>query len=106
MSAEFRDYLDARRESTAERFEQIVNRVASLEALVDDFATVYATGSFGRGEASPNSDLDLFILTDDVSEEDRTPRLSAVNAIRLQAGLVKAAEEEKLPPFSDDGAYL
>jgi predicted nucleotidyltransferase len=36
-------------------------RLKSSEQIVKSKACVYATGSFGRGEASMHSDLDLFI---------------------------------------------
>lgn len=69
-----------------------------------DFATVYATGSFGRGEASRYSDLDVFILTE--SDEKGRLCLTPLDTIRVQAALIEAAQLENLPRFSDDGAYL
>lgn len=97
-------FLDSRRKYTDARFLKIQKRLESASPLLGDFATVYATGSFGRGEASQHSDLDVFILTE--NNVEGPPRLTPLQTIRLQAALIDAVEEEELPPFSDEGAYL
>lgn len=101
---EARGFLATRKARTDERFARIQERLRPAEALLGDFATVYATGSIGRGEASQHSDLDVFI----VSESDAEGRLllKPLETIRLQAALIEAAAQEEFPPFSDDGAYL
>lgn len=63
--------LEARQAHTAERFSLIEAALLSPAADGGDScevrygprATVYATGSYGRGEASQHSDLDLFIVS-------------------------------------------
>jgi len=102
MSAEA--FLARRKESTDERFLRVQERLSRAEALLGDFATVYATGSFGRGEASDHSDLDVFILTD--ADDKGRRKLTGLDTIRLQAALIEAVDAEGLPPFSDDGIYL
>lgn len=97
-------FLEQRKNTTDARFAAFQARVAPADALVANFATVYATGSFGRQEASPYSDLDLFILTE--SDPESGPGLTPLNTIRLQAALIDAAQQAGFPPFSDEGAYL
>jgi predicted nucleotidyltransferase len=94
-------FLQQRRTNTDERFLRIQQRVQSVEPILGDFATVYVTGSYGRGEASDYSDLDAFILSD--TDAEKRAKLSPVDTIRVQKALVEA---EGLPPFTDEGAYL
>ena len=54
------ELADRRTESLA-RFDELRARLQVAESIVRGKACVYATGSFGRGEASQHSDLDLFI---------------------------------------------
>lgn len=56
------DQLAKRRTYTLNRIGEIQSRLAGPEKIARDKACVYVTGSFGRLEASPHSDLDLFIL--------------------------------------------
>ncbi len=76
----------------------------------EQVACVYATGSFGRLEASQHSDLDLFIASLPTASE-QSPKakrrlLSQLNEICLKAELVKTTQKENLPPFDGDGEYL
>jgi predicted nucleotidyltransferase len=64
---------------------------------------VYVTGSYGRLEAWPGSDIDLFFLYDGASEDGRLPWTTF---LRLAARLIDATEEMGFPPFSGDGRYL
>lgn len=73
-------------------------------------ACVYATGSFGRREAGPHSDLDLFM----VGKRDGRPGregiegslLKRLDEICIKADLIEATRELKIPEFSGDGRYL
>ncbi len=65
-------------------------------------ACVYATGSMGRGEMSRRSDLDVFVLRDEMA----TDPLTKLEEIRLKARLIEAAKAEGYPPFSRDGQYV
>jgi hypothetical protein len=68
------------------------------------------TGSFGRGEASAYSDLDLFILGQGYGqpkwEGKRESKLRRLEEIRLMADLIEVTEELRFPPFSGDGRWL
>lgn len=60
---------------------------------------VYATGSFGRGEASPESDLDIFFI-------DRGSDCTRITMALVTADLVMICRQLQLPEFSDGGRYL
>jgi hypothetical protein len=103
--------LESRRSFTAQRLNDLRGRLVEAEARVGDKARVYATGSFGRGEASTHSDLDLFIVgkDDEVgSNAERNPRsaLRRLDEICVKANLIQATRDLGFPEFSGDGEYL
>jgi UTP:GlnB (protein PII) uridylyltransferase len=55
-------YLASTRQASEERFTKLKSDLEEAESLIAGKACVYATGSFGRFEAGPTSDLDLFIV--------------------------------------------
>lgn len=67
--------------------------------------SIYAVGSYGRGEASKHSDIDLFFIHNDlqgVQVDD--PRLSG---IRVMSAVIREMEEGmEFPPPSNDGQFL
>jgi predicted nucleotidyltransferase len=94
------EVLETRRSETASRFEQLQKQLSAADKLAADKACVYATGSFGRGEASKYSDLDLFI----VGRADKNRReLSNLEEIRIKADLIEATQTLGIPEFSGDG---
>jgi len=102
--------IDGRRDFSDERFEKLRESLTEAPEICADKACIYATGSFGRREASPHSDLDLFIVSlsyekDDKVEIDRS-RLSKLNEILLKAELIRVSKELKFPDFSQDGRFL
>jgi hypothetical protein len=87
------------------------NRLSKIQALLKGAAKiaggkgcVYATGSFGRGEASQFSDLDLFIVGQTLADGGRA--LGNLDEICIKADLVDATRKLKIPDFSGDGVYL
>lgn len=77
--------------------------IAGKSAVTDQSdLCVYTAGSYGRLEAWPSSDLDLFIVHDD-SSGDPLPLLTS---IRVQAALVDCFDELHLQPPSNDGEFL
>jgi predicted nucleotidyltransferase len=99
-----------RRSKTAARIAELRSRMKAAEALVTGKACIYATGSFGRREAGPYSDLDLFIL----GKRDGKPgrdgmegsHLKRLDEICIKADLIEVTRELKIPEFSGDGRYL
>jgi predicted nucleotidyltransferase len=102
--------LDNRRAETANRIDELRGRLIDAEVLARGKACVYATGSFGRREASRFSDLDLFI----VGKSDGKPGqdgkqgslLKRLDEICIKADLIEATRELGIPEFSGDGRYL
>jgi predicted nucleotidyltransferase len=99
--------IEKRRRYADQRFQQLREALESASEICAGKACIYATGSFGRREASTHSDLDLFIvsLSDETDGLDRS-RLSKLNEILLKAELISAAKELRFPEFSQDGRFL
>ncbi|HWN57226.1 MAG TPA: nucleotidyltransferase domain-containing protein [Methylomirabilota bacterium] len=95
--------LEDRRDETKSRFKQLQNELRAADQLAANKACVYATGSFGRDEASKHSDLDLFIIG--TGKKDRR-ELSRLEEICIKAELIKAVQKFGIQEFSNDGEYL
>ena len=99
-----------RRSKTDARIAELRGKLKAAEALARGKACVFATGSFGRREAGPYSDLDLFIL----GKRDGEPRhngiegslLKRLDEICIKADLIEATRALNIPDFSGDGRYL
>jgi predicted nucleotidyltransferase len=102
--------LADRRSDTATRIAKLRERLKAAEALAQGKACVYATGSFGRCEASPYSDLDLFIVGQRDGKPGRDGKegslLKGLDEICIKADLIEATRELNIPEFSGDGRYL
>ena len=99
--------LEDRQTATTHRFEEMRGRLTAAEDRCAGKACVYATGSFGRGEASRFSDLDLFIVGNSTNRNGQDERaLSRLDEICVKADLIQVTRELKIPEFSGDGEYL
>lgn len=102
--------LFRRRERTNSRIQSLKATLTNADSLVAGKACVYATGSFGRGEAGDFSDLDLFIVgqADGVAREGKPQRsmLSRLDEICVKADLIRVIKEHGIPDFDADGQYL
>jgi predicted nucleotidyltransferase len=96
------EVLETRRSKTNARFEELQIELNNAAKRTAKKACVYATGSFGRGEASGHSDLDLFIVG--LGKTKR--KLSRLQEICLEAELISATRRLKIRKFSGDGEYL
>jgi len=87
---------------------ELESRLEKAGEIAEGRACVYATGSYGRGEACAHSDLDVFLVGPD--DETRNggwkPRLSRLDEICLKAEIIHATKEMGFPDFSGDGRYL
>ncbi len=97
------EVLAARRGETQSRLADLKGRLEDSTRIASGKACVYITGSFGRGEASAHSDLDLFIVGLGCPDN---PALSRLDAICIKADLIEATRTLKFPEFSGDGQYL
>jgi len=97
--------LANRRDYTVQKIIALRQQLGDAERLVAGKACVYATGSYGRGEASEKSDLDLFIvgLNDPSSDGSLLKRL---DEICVKADLIDATRTLLIPEFDGDGRYL
>jgi len=105
------EYLRHARAQTLSRFEDLRDKLSDAEALIAGKACVYATGSFGRLEAGPFSDLDLFIVSETEKKEKNgtnilVHRLNGIDEIRLKYYLVQAVDDCGIAPFDGSGKYL
>jgi predicted nucleotidyltransferase len=97
------ELLNRRRQETTKQIEALREVLQDAGKRCGRKACVYATGSYGRGEASVHSDLDLFIVGEGSRKE---PALSRLDEILVKADLINATEKLGLPEFSGDGQYL
>jgi predicted nucleotidyltransferase len=95
--------ISARRSETESRFQKIKGLLGDAAKLANGKACVYVTGSFGRSEASPFSDLDLFIVGRTIGGRRA---LGNLDEICIKADLVEATRKLNIPDFSGDGEYL
>lgn len=102
--------LSDRRKQTKDRIKTLRQKLSEAEKIAAGKACIYATGSFGRREASSHSDLDLFIVSKMGNEKDAEgksqPLLKRLDDIRIKADLIEVTSELKIPEFSGDGKYL
>jgi len=96
--------LSDRRAETKVRIDKLRDELKEAEARSAGKACVYATGSFGRCEASPHSDLDLFIVGK--VNEDGKRLLKRLDEICIKADLIEITRKLRIPEFSGDGRYL
>lgn len=102
--------LSGRREQTEKRLGELRAGLQKAEAISLGKACVYATGSFGRCEASSHSDLDLFILGKNselaADRNERRSLLTNLDEILVKAELINLTRSLKIQEFSGDGRWL
>ena len=101
-------YIEFAREGTLRRLEELRIKLADAESLISGKACVYATGSFGRLEAGPHSDLDLFIVVDETKNVEgvKVRQLDGIEEIRLKYKLIMAGKKCQIADFDGGGKYL
>ncbi len=100
--------IERRRQFTISRVQEFRATLAQSDHLAAGKACVYATGSYGRCEASCYSDLDLFIVAKNKSggPNEIVSQLNRLDEICIKADLIKMSKRFKLPAFSKEGHYL
>lgn len=96
---------------TKQKLIDLGSRLPEAKALLGEDACVYATGSYGRLEASEYSDLDLFIVglsksADPQDGDFLESRLTRLNEICVKADLIEATRALGIQEFDGDGKYL
>lgn len=97
------EILERRRAETTQRIGELRKLLDDAEKLCGDKACVYATGSFGRREASRHSDLDLFIVG---KGSPKHPEIRGLDEILIKADLIDATRQLGIRDFSGEGEYL
>jgi hypothetical protein len=93
-----------RQRFSQERLQELSRQLAALQELKHlPPLTIFAAGSFGRHEASPFSDLDLFFLIDGRREDVADWK---THSLRLFGKVIEIADRMKFPKFSNDCEYL
>lgn len=95
------DLLQERRAFATDRLRELQERIATIDELSEQpNLSIYVTGSYGRLEAHPKSDLYLFFVSDGERPVDRVAK------IVIDAELIRTARQMGFPPFSNDAQYL
>lgn len=101
--------IERRSEHSKRKLEALKQRVEGPPPVATEAACAYVIGSYGRGEASEHSDLDLFLAsraTTDTTTGKVKRHFSQLEEIRLKAKLIDAGRSLALPEFSGDGEFL
>jgi hypothetical protein len=96
--------LSARESYSRRRLEELVTGLSRLRSLqgVGNLC-IYATGSFGRLEASEYSDLDLFFVQ---TSDDASSEIGRIEKTLVDADVIRLARDMAFPEFSRDGKFL
>lgn len=102
-------YLAKVRSQSRERLELLKGELGPAADLAGEDGTIFATGSYGRLEAGPESDLDVFIVSrakQGAAAPLYTPSMDRVRQIRLKSELIIAAEKAGMAEFDAGGKFL
>jgi predicted nucleotidyltransferase len=94
-------FIERASKESERRFQELKGELRNTEAEFGRKACVYASGSFGREEAGPHSDIDLFIVRDSdaawADSKDPETRFGGLEEIKLKYALLKALEKRGIP---------
>ncbi|GGB77359.1 nucleotidyltransferase domain-containing protein [Deinococcus soli (ex Cha et al. 2016)] len=80
---------------------ELAKQLAGIEGI--SFLSIYITGSFARGDAHRNSDIDIFFIYDDIQAGRQ---FSKISANEVFTKVINICREMRLPEFSNDGEFL
>ncbi len=94
----------SRRSNAQSRLEKLRLEIGKFDSLrCHSDLCIYVTGSFGRLEASPHSDLDLFFVH---KGKSTSSPMTWISKTLLDAELIQTTRVLGFPEFSNDGEYL
>lgn len=100
-------YLGKARLDSSGRIEEFRTYLQQSAPEIDGKACVYATGSYGRLEAGPRSDLDVFIVVDEIMDKGTLKHvLNGIDEIKLKAKLINLTEHFRIPKFDGSGRFM
>jgi predicted nucleotidyltransferase len=101
---DYDDRLKSREKDSAEKIKKLAKSLEELNSLRDvGNLCIYATGSYGRLEASAYSDLDLFFVQ---TSDDKASSIGRIEQALLDADVIRLVRELGFPEFSRDGQFL
>ena len=105
------EYLREVREESDRRFQELRKSLMPAHKMLGGKGCVYASGSYGRLEAGPKSDLDLFVVVKTYKREDKPDaplkfRLKETEQIILKRELIVQAQDAGMPEFDGGGKFL
>lgn len=104
LRAEFQSRLADREQFSKSQLVALKERFEHSKHLsVIPSLSIFASGSYGRLEAGPHSDIDLFFLCNKPRTEYAGFNLSK---IQMMSEIIDIAREMKFPEFSNDGEFL
>lgn len=95
-----------RKKYSLAKIEELQTTLGEASKLLGDGSSVCMTGSFGRLEAGPHSDLDLFIVSNSGYAHSSELTLSNLDATLVKADLIRAVQRTNLKKFDGDGKYV
>jgi hypothetical protein len=104
--------FDTRRDYSIQKTIELNKHLNETGGAQSEVVCAVATGSFGRLEAGPHSDLDVFLVSrsKEVPGPNDTkilkPEISNLELILVKAKLIEANSAAKLKKFDADGNYL
>lgn len=98
------DYFLSKKQNSRKKIIDLSSRIQKnlKEVNIDNYC-IYVTGSYARGEATENSDVDLFFI---INDQPNNNKYSKIEKTLADAGVINALREMNFPPFSNDGQYL
>lgn len=96
--------IDDRKSYSLERILELNKLLVRAQEISAGKACVFASGSFGRLEASAHSDLDPCIVS--LCNRGKRSKLSLLSEITLKAEIISAIKEFGLPEIDGDGKYI
>ena len=95
--------IDERHSYSQQILTHLVQSVSEIASLHSSSLCLYATGSFGRLEASKYSDLDLLFFHSGTGSDDS---VSHIEKTLIDAELINVCRDLSLPDFDGDGRFL
>lgn len=105
LSQSFARTFGARKDHSCTKMAELSRELSRSEAIRSYCGlSIFATGSYARGEASAHSDVDLFFIKNMTDEVIQNPKLLE---IKIMADIISSVEEKlNFPAPSNDGEFL
>lgn len=106
LNSQEADQLETKQKFSEEKLREIKKEISSSSTFSsEEFKNlcVYTTGSFARSEATDKSDLDIFIIGENINEQHHYGK---IDEIKIFSELIRINKKLEFPEFSNDGEFL